>query len=88
MQKDWKTIDFPLVQYRDTDLNILSSVDEIQLLLDDHVVKTHTMKGSPFILPFKNEIQRWEDTLVNTMLFNVRNKLEIHLKCNYNFDRI
>ncbi|CAF0708408.1 unnamed protein product [Brachionus calyciflorus] len=64
MEVDWEPLSFNTAKYKDTNMTILSSVDEIQAQLDDHIVKTQTMKGSPFIKPFEKEIRHWEEKLL------------------------
>ncbi|KAL8573170.1 Dynein heavy chain 3, axonemal [Nucella lapillus] len=64
MKFDWKDLTFEMIPYRDTGVSILSAIDDIQLLLDDHIVKAQTMRGSPFIKPFETEMKEWEEKLV------------------------
>ena len=53
----WDNISFNHQPYRETGISILVAWDEIQTTLDDQIVKTQTMKGSPFIKPIETEIK-------------------------------
>ncbi|XP_015730362.1 dynein heavy chain 12, axonemal isoform X1 [Coturnix japonica] len=64
MMETWESISFTTSAYRETGVHILSAVDEIQAILDDQIVKTQTMRGSPFIKPFDKEIREWESRLL------------------------
>nr|XP_034195921.1 dynein heavy chain 7, axonemal-like isoform X1 [Osmia lignaria] len=64
MHVDWEDIAFTVNPYRDTGTYVIASVDEIQLLLDDHLTKAQTMKNSLYIRPFEKETLEWESKLL------------------------
>ncbi|XP_039627270.1 dynein heavy chain 12, axonemal [Polypterus senegalus] len=64
MMEVWVNVYFNTSPYRESGVSILSAVDEIQSILDDQIVKTQTMRGSPFIKPFEAEIKEWEERLI------------------------
>ncbi|KAL6428106.1 hypothetical protein ACFW04_008466 [Cataglyphis niger] len=64
MYSDWADIAFTVNPYRDTGTYVIASVDDIQQLLDDHLMKTQTMKNSLYIKPFEKETLEWENKLL------------------------
>lgn len=56
MQKEWVNLTFTVNPYKDTGTFVIAGVDEIQLLLDDHITKAVTIKNSPYIKPFEARI--------------------------------
>ena len=43
MEGEWKGVDLEIVEYRETGTYVLKGFDEIQQLLDDHIVMTQVM---------------------------------------------
>ena len=60
MKKEWEVIEFIIKSYRESGTFILSGIDEIVTMLDDHIVKTQTMRGSPYIKPIEDKCKVWE----------------------------
>lgn len=56
MYQEWLNLAFTVNPYKDSGTYVIAGVDEIQLLLDDHITKTVTIKNSPYIKPFEARI--------------------------------
>ena len=69
MLDSWEAMNFTFVPYKETGLSIMGAPDDIQMLLDDHIVKTTTMKNSPFIKPFEEEVNNWDNKLVHLLTY-------------------
>lgn len=59
MWSEWAGVKFSTTQWKESNLHILSGLDDIQALLDDHLVKAMTMRGSAFVKPFETEVKEW-----------------------------
>ncbi|KAL1453420.1 hypothetical protein WDU94_007560 [Cyamophila willieti] len=64
MKSEWANILLDVVPYRDTGTYIVQGTDEIQVMLDDHILRAQTMRGSPYIKPFEEEMEVWENKLI------------------------
>ncbi|CAG5048847.1 unnamed protein product [Parnassius apollo] len=64
MMAEWTDICFKTSPYKDTGILILSGLDDIQSVLDDHIVKTIAMRGSAFVKPFESQVRAWYDKIM------------------------
>ena len=63
MEGEWTGVAFEFTKWRDTGTYKLKALDDLQMLLDDHIVKTQSMRASPYIGPHEDAVKIWEDTL-------------------------
>jgi len=64
MKEEWIPIEFECSTYRDSGVSILTALDDIQVMLEDHILKAQTMHGSVYIKPFEEEMDTWEKKLI------------------------
>jgi len=65
MNSEWESVLLETKSYKETGTYVIlgSSIEEIQTLLDDHNMKTITMKGSIHAKTFQAELDRFEGWL-------------------------
>merc|ERR1719201_2426878 len=71
MRFDWgdgegatESIKLDTAPYKDTGASLLRGIDDVQTVLDDHIVKTQGIRSSPFCKPFEAEVHEWEAKLL------------------------
>ncbi|GIY94928.1 dynein heavy chain 3, axonemal [Caerostris extrusa] len=60
MKEEWQDIEFATLPHRDSDTFVLCSLDDIQTLLDDNIVKTQAMR-SPLLSHLRQKLNGWYD---------------------------
>ena len=43
---------------------VLKDIDDIQVMLDDYLLRVQTMRGSPYIGAIEDDVEAWEDKLI------------------------
>lgn len=77
MESEWAPVILQLKSWKETGTSILTSTscDEVQELLDDHIVKAQTMQASRYAKPHAERIKNWVDALTE-----VQNVMDVWLK--------
>lgn len=65
MEIEWQGVKFGTKEYRSTATSILCGTDEIQMIIDDQIVKTQSMRGSRYNKPYFERITKWEKMLIS-----------------------
>jgi len=63
MLGEWTGMELQIFPYKDTGTSILTGIDEIQAILDEHVTMTQAMQFSAFKGPFEERISSWNHKL-------------------------
>ncbi|XP_011684682.1 PREDICTED: dynein heavy chain 12, axonemal-like [Wasmannia auropunctata] len=57
MKSEWDDICFITTIYKDTQVPILTQLDDIFMILEEHIIKIQAMQGSAFIKVIENEVK-------------------------------
>ena len=71
MEKEWEPVNFDILPYKETGTYIVKTSEEMNQLLDDHIVMTQSMSFSPYKKPFEDRISKWESTLRTTQVTSI-----------------
>jgi len=63
MQNEWENMYLQIHPYRDTGTGVLKGVDDINMVLDEHITMTQTIMFSAFKGPFEERIDEWNRKL-------------------------
>lgn len=64
MIAEWDDVRFKLGTYKDTGIAILTQLDDVQAILDDHIIKTLSMRGSVFVKPYEAQVKAWYEKII------------------------
>lgn len=64
MKEEWKNVKFDLVEYAEASTFLLHKPEPIWELLDEHILKTMAIAGSPYVKLLRSEVNYWKTTLV------------------------
>jgi hypothetical protein len=63
MQSAWTGVKFEYSVWHATGTSVIRAVDDIQQMLEEHLVKTQSLATSPYIGPFEDRVKLWLEKL-------------------------
>ena len=78
MQAAWTGVKFEYGPWHATGTTVLRGVDDLQQMLEEHLVKTQSLATSPYIGPFEDRVKLWleklnlvQEVIPKTQIFNL-----------------
>jgi dynein heavy chain, axonemal len=63
MQNYWRHASFQFLEVTRAGSHVLAGVEDIMSTLDEHIVRTQTIRGHPSVKPIEDRAKRWEARL-------------------------
>nr|XP_018918133.1 PREDICTED: dynein heavy chain 7, axonemal [Bemisia tabaci] len=63
VKNEWMDVHFTTELHPTSGIIMLSNIEEIQTLIDDHIIRTLSIRRSAFIQPIKENAREWFETL-------------------------
>ena len=60
MKREWRDVKFDLVPYKDSGTHVLHKPEPVWDLLDEHILKTMAIAGSPYVKFLRSEVSHWK----------------------------
>ena len=64
MKDEWRNVKFEIIEHKDAETYLLHKPEPIWELLDEHILKTMAISGSPYVKLLRSEVNYWKTTLV------------------------
>lgn len=80
MISEWEHVFFITIPYKDTRVSILTQLDDVLALLEEHIIKIQAMRGSAFIKLIENEVK-----FFYTLLLRIQSTIDEWTKVNICF---
>ena len=77
MEKEWQNLKFGLIKWKNRGISIFqgTSIEDIQMLLDDHTIKAQTIRSNPNIKFMEERAIKWE-----RLMLYVQDVLEVWIE--------
>ncbi|KAL7306450.1 hypothetical protein TKK_0001865 [Trichogramma kaykai] len=68
MEIEWDDVFFSTSPFKDSKVTILTGIDDVQAMLEEHIVKVQAMRGSAFVKPIADVVKEFYELLLRIQM--------------------